>query len=406
MLAFPTSADSVNEWLDAINMARYKPAFEKAGITQVAQLCYLTDDQVQAAGVSLVGHRKRLLQAIKELVPPPQAMDEEPVFSEAEQSQESVRTPATQAALSEPAEMDLGRAAAEAHQQQRFNSTSSIFITSTISKPDIDEIIFCVAVVIHDRIVQGEQAGYDARSRFPFFSEDNNPLYADPAEQGDVQKGGRDRMGNPAADDGSKKKPRREVPSEETIYHTIHSVYDCARFPSECLIVSLVYMERLIAFSQVPILVTSWRPILLAALILAQKVWDDRSLHNVDFSTFCPMFTLKEINHLESKFLELIDYDVSISSSLYASYYFQLRTLCQRENRSFSLAPMDTDTAAKLEARGLAYQARYKKEAGRTWSSASNIQLPSIASAGQSRDRGGAAAVEAGERSQFFRGLA
>ena len=122
---------------------------------------------------------------------------------------------------------------------------------------------------------------------------------------------------------------------------------------------------------------TSWRPILLAGLILAQKVWDDRSLHNVDFSTFCPMFTLKEINHLELKFLELIDYDVSISSSLYASYYFQLRTLCQRENRSFSLAPMNVETAAKLEARGLAYQARYKKEAGRTLKTLANLPAPS-----------------------------
>ena len=103
----------------------------------------------------------------------------------------------------------------------------------------------------------------------------------------------------------------------------------------------------------VPILCTSWRPILLAALILAQKVWDDRSLHNVDFSMFCPMFTLKEINHLEKKFLELIEYDVSVSSSLYASYYFQLRTLCQRENNGQepALKPMDVETAQKLEAR-------------------------------------------------------
>ena len=45
----------------------------------------------------------------------------------------------------------------------------------------------------------------------------------------------------------------------------------------------------------------------------AKQVWDDRSLHNVDFSMFCPMFTLKEINHLEKKFLELIEYDVSVS---------------------------------------------------------------------------------------------
>ena len=51
---------------------------------------------------------------------------------------------------------------------------------------------------------------------------------------------------------------------------------------------------------------------------------------------------VRQINHLEMKFLELIDYDVSISSSLYASYYFQLRTLCQRENR----APPTAQTAA------------------------------------------------------------
>ena len=133
-----------------------------------------------------------------------------------------------------------------------------------VPQPDIDEIIFCVAVVIHDRIVQepqsthssvplspppfrvaflrfhglpyantymprvpfprtqGEQAGYDARSLFPFFSEDNNPLYAAPSEQGDGEpRGGREggREG-----DSSKKKTRREVPSEETIYYTIRSV--------------------------------------------------------------------------------------------------------------------------------------------------------------------------------------
>ena len=187
-------------------------------------------------------------------------------------------------------------------------------------------------------------------------------------------------------------------------------MYECARFPSECLIVSLVYIERLVATSEVPILCTSWRPILLAGLILAQKVWDDRSLHNVDFSFFCPMFTLKEINHLEKKFLELIDYDVSVSSSLcaaprraaqfsdaprnssaqffsraaaprpldcsYASYYFQLRTLCQRENREFHLKPMDVETAAKLEARGIAYAQKFAKAAGKTWQSANDIDAP------------------------------
>jgi len=132
-------------------------------------------------------------------------------------------------------------------------------------------------------------------------------------------------------------------------------------------------MERLIASTGCPILVTSWRPILLASLILAQKVWDDRALHNADFSVFCPMFTLKEINFLEKKFLELVDYDVSITASLYASYYFQLRTLCQRVDREFTLKPMDVETAAKLEARGSSQTVKLKQTAPRKNQSANAI---------------------------------
>ena len=37
----------------------------------------------------------------------------------------------------------------------KYNSTSSLFIDSTITRPCIDEIIFCVSIVIHDRIEEG-----------------------------------------------------------------------------------------------------------------------------------------------------------------------------------------------------------------------------------------------------------
>ena len=88
------------------------------------------------------------------------------------------------------------------------------------------------------------------------------------------------------------------------------------------------------------------------------------------------MFTLKEINHLEKKFLELIEYDVSVSTSLYASYYFQLRTLCQRANRDLTLKPMDVDAAAALEARGLAYQNKFSKAGGgKQYQSANDIDV-------------------------------
>jgi len=388
---FPSSANSVDEWLDALNLSKYKPALAAAGV-QVAHLPTISDQTLQAAGVALVGHRKRMLQAAKALVvaappAPPTAPLPAPDISDSPATASSdmdVDPPswqrtgtggsassvgsvgpggsaigATTAVSSGATTMDVTAMAPKEKQQQKANSTSSIFITSTLIKPDMDEVVFCIAAVIHDRIQQGEgSSGPDARHRFPFFSEDNNPLYATPAERD--ARGSDDGSGS----DSSMKRTRREVPTEDMIFHTIRSVYECARIPSECLIVSLVYIERLIAMSGCPMLVTSWRPILLSALILAQKVWDDRSLHNLDFSVFCPMFTLKEINFLEKKFLELIDYDVSISASLYASYYFQLRTLCQRVDREFSLKPMDIETAAKLEARGVAYKDKFKSDHG------------------------------------------
>jgi hypothetical protein len=357
-VTFPSQVSSVSDWLTQINLAKYVPSFESAGILNVAELPLLTDERLKQAGVTMVGHRKRLLQAAKELNT--QGAGSGSVLGSAS----AMTTSETTTGQGSAEAMDLEGPAPPTAPSQRFNSTSSIFINSTITRPDIDEVIFCVAVVIHDRIVQGEQMSPGAANLFPFFSEENNPLYLDPRERANQEQRG----------EGSKR-TKREVPAEETIFHTLHSVYSCARFPSECLIISLVYIERLIAVAGVPILCTSWRPILLAALILAQKVWDDRSLHNVDFSMFCPMFTLKEINHLEKKFLELIEYDVSVSTSLYASYYFQLRTLCQRENNGQepALKPMDMETAQALEARGLSKTAELKKSAGKTWQSANDV---------------------------------
>ena len=68
LASFPATANSVPEWLDAINMAKYKPNFESAGLVRVDQLQTLSDDILKDAGIAMVGHRKRIVQAGKELV--------------------------------------------------------------------------------------------------------------------------------------------------------------------------------------------------------------------------------------------------------------------------------------------------------------------------------------------------
>ena len=149
-VVFPTHVESVADWLTQINLQKYIPAFEAAGIQQVAELPLLSDEQLKAANVTMVGHRKRLLQAAKELHVKGGAVaaSSSAAGAAAPVSDVHMGTGSVEA-------MDTQGPAPPATQQQRFNSTSSIFINSTITRPDIDEVIFCVAVVIHDRIVQG-----------------------------------------------------------------------------------------------------------------------------------------------------------------------------------------------------------------------------------------------------------
>jgi len=57
----------------------------------------------------------------------------------------------------------------------------------------------------------------------------------------------------------------------------------------------------------------------------------------------------EQLNKLEKKFLELIQYNVTVKSSLYAKYYFELRALFKDNEKEFPLVPIDRDQQAKLE---------------------------------------------------------
>ena len=238
-------------------------------------------------------------------------------------------------------------------ERPKYNSTSSLFIDSTISRPCIDEIIFCVSIVMHDRIEEGEREVANDPSlleRIPAsFNTQSKPLLVqlDPNDA-----------------------------SEDAIFQSIKSIYSIAEFSAECLVISLLYIERVRSLTNVPLLNSNWQPMLLAAMIVAQKVWDDKSLLNVDFSVICSAYTLKDINNLEKAFLDLIEYNVSITASLYASYYFELRTLCEKAERTFSLKPLTDDQQRTLEARAVEKTADMQASA-RRWQSLGTNLTPS-----------------------------
>ncbi|CAM9386017.1 unnamed protein product, partial [Hapterophycus canaliculatus] len=123
-----------------------------------------------------------------------------------------------------------------------------------------------------------------------------------------------------------------KAPTVDEIYEFIKTLFNRAQLSSECSLVCLIYVERLMETAHVPLLAGTWKPVLLCGLLLASKVWQDLSSWNVEFATVYPEYSLKSINKLELLFLGAMKWDMSISSSLYAKYYFALRSLTEKED--------------------------------------------------------------------------
>ena len=102
------------------------------------------------------------------------------------------------------------------------------------------------------------------------------------------------------------------------------------------------------------------RQIVFTALVLGAKVWDDTGSSNADFSSVTnELFSLKALNKMEAQYLSLIQYNVTVNSSLYASCYFELRALCEKEEQGFPIKPLGVLEAKRLEERS---GAMFKKE--------------------------------------------
>jgi hypothetical protein len=270
---------------------------------------------------------------------------------------------------------------ASGNQLRRRNSSGTLYIDSTITQPDELVTIRCVCAVILAHIESGlldENMSGDGRLAFnnragspPTMMShfDSSVNLLEDSKLLSAQADARRRCDDDLKlfDDAlyfaevADARAEEKASSSNVRAPSIHEVTDFftlihqrSMMENDTIIMALIYVERLSRKSNGNFVITcwNWRSIIFMSLIMSSKVWDDLSMWNVDFSGIFERFTLRVINMLEIKMLEILRYSVRVSAGEYARYYFHLRSLAARlghhDSDNVRVQPLDLKGARRL----------------------------------------------------------
>lgn len=218
------------------------------------------------------------------------------------------------------------------------NTCGTIYVGSTLSAPDKDALIRCVCGVYRAHLLQS--ASKQGSSTRQPTKKKEHAVFDDVRSPGDYR-----RLDTSA------------VPTLDEVSDFYRSVFLRSQMEADCIIISLIYVERLVKLSggELAPSPSNWRSVLYSCMVLASKVWDDLSMWNCDFSKISPggmAFTLKRTNELELSLLESLRYRIKVGAGEYAKYYFLLRgMLCRSGLASDDLTrldPLDPEAAGNL----------------------------------------------------------
>ena len=108
------------------------------------------------------------------------------------------------------------------------------------------------------------------------------------------------------------------IPNVNFIESFLSKLLTRCRLPVECLVIMMIYLEKLQKLHAFHLSGANWRPIALTALLLSTKTWDDQHVYNIEFSWAYPQYTLKTVNKMEVAYLEMIDWKMYFEPELYS----------------------------------------------------------------------------------------
>jgi len=205
----------------------------------------------------------------------------------------------------------------------RYNSCSTLLIDNTITTADMDDTLKCVTLALLYRIRANHKKNVKLVTN-NIFSEKFYPLTRHPRFS-------------------------PYPPTEKEIFKFLSGLFHAAELNSECAIITLIYVERMLAYTNITIHSCNWTRILLGGVLLASKVWDDHAIWNADFCQIFPNAAVEDMNKLERWYMNAINYNVSIRTSLFAKYYFELRELVAKKGKHLNLKPLNSNEAKLLE---------------------------------------------------------
>ncbi|KAF9295170.1 hypothetical protein BGZ88_002680 [Linnemannia elongata] len=182
----------------------------------------------------------------------------------------------------------------------KCNSTSSLYIDSTMLKSDVDETLRAVATVLYDKVLLSHKQN-DCRTERIVNSSSYQPS-------------------------------ERVLMSQADIFDFMRFIFDCGQnLGAENAIITLIYVERMTELGNLSFHAINWRRLLLGALILSIKVWEDLAVFNSDVCAIFEGLSVKDVNALERFSMAKLQYNVSVKRSVYAAYYFRLRDVSEQQ---------------------------------------------------------------------------